>query len=184
MCVQGWGHLTQWYLGGSSLVVVRKMMMARTEPTSMTSPQTGKMPWIWYNPSARSGERTRQCGPTGWAGSHQAGGVGLSLVPKATSTPPCWGRPHGGRSMELPGLGLCGQLGRVPSSGDTGGSLGSPWALTGTRLEGEDAEQGAGDDVQAVEGSLPVQVVLVRVHHGHGEQQHQLHRDLGGIPRV
>lgn len=97
VCVWGWGHLTQWYLGGSSLVVVRKMMMARTEPTSMTRPQTGKMPWIWYSPSARSRERTCQCGPMGWAGSHQAGSVGSSLVPKATSTPPCWGRPHEGQ---------------------------------------------------------------------------------------
>lgn len=51
------GHLTQWYLGGSSLLVVMNVMMARTEPTSVTSPQTGKTPWIWYSPSAHGRER-------------------------------------------------------------------------------------------------------------------------------
>lgn len=56
------GHLTQWYLGGSSLLVVMKMMMARTEPTSVTSPQTGKTPWIWYSPSAHGGEKEHQSG--------------------------------------------------------------------------------------------------------------------------
>lgn len=58
--------------------------------------------------------------------------------------------------------------------------LGLPWALTGARFQSEDAEEGAGDDVQAVEGSLPVQVVLVGVHDRDSEQQQQLHRHLGG----
>lgn len=34
--------------------------------------------------------------------------------------------------------------------------------------------------MQAVEGSLPVQVILVGVHDGNSEQQHQLHRHLEG----
>lgn len=76
MGVEGWGHLTQWYLGGCSLLVVMKMMVPRTEPTSVTSAQTGKTPWIWYSPSARGGEKGHQCDPAGTtragAGSDQA----------------------------------------------------------------------------------------------------------------
>lgn len=83
------GHLTQWYLGGSSLLVVMKVMTARTEPTSVTSPQTGKMPWIWYSPSAHGREREHQSGPAthhvGW------GRIRPGLSPTATSTL----SPHG-----------------------------------------------------------------------------------------
>lgn len=70
MGAEGWGHLTQWYLGGRSLLVVMKMMVARTEPTNVISAQTGKTPWIWYSPSARGGEKGHQCDPAGttWAG--------------------------------------------------------------------------------------------------------------------
>lgn len=87
--VRGWGHLTQWYLGGSSLLVVMKVTTARTKPTSVTSPQTGKMPWIWYSPSARGIEREHQSSPArhrvGW------GRIRPGLSPKATSTL----SPHG-----------------------------------------------------------------------------------------
>lgn len=67
-----------------------------------------------------------------------------------------------------------------PSVSSSSGAVRVPQALTGPRLKGEDAEQGPGDNVQAVEGSLPVEVILVRVNHRHSEQQYQLHRDLGG----
>lgn len=50
--------------------------------------------------------------------------------------------------------------------------------LTGPRLQGQGHEQGADDQVQAVEGPLPVPVLLVGVHDGDGEEQQELHGQL------
>ena len=55
--------------------------------------------------------------------------------------------------------------------------------LTGPRLQGQGQEQGADDQVQAVEGPLPVPVLLVGVHDGDGEEQQELHGQLSSAGR-
>ena len=55
------------------------------------------------------------------------------------------------------------------------------WILTGPRLQGQDQDQGADHQVQAVEGPFPVSVFLVGVHQGDGEEQQELHRQLSGL---
>lgn len=55
--------------------------------------------------------------------------------------------------------------------------------LTGPRLQGQDQDQGADHQVQAVEGPLPVSVLLVGVHQGDGEEQQELHGQLSGWRR-
>lgn len=54
--------------------------------------------------------------------------------------------------------------------------------LTGPRLQGQDQDQRADGQVQAVEGPLPVPVLLVGVHDGDGEQQQELHGQLARVP--
>lgn len=62
------------------------------------------------------------------------------------------------------------------------GSLGEG-ILTGPRLQGQDQDQGADHQVQAVEGPLPVAIVLVGVHDGDGEEEQELHGQLSGARR-
>lgn len=55
--------------------------------------------------------------------------------------------------------------------------------LTGPRLQGQDQDQGADHQVQAVEGPSPVSVFLVRVHQGDREEQQELHGQLPSVQR-
>lgn len=62
-------------------------------------------------------------------------------------------------------------------------SGGGEGTLTGPRLQGQDQDQRADDQVQAVEGPFPVPILLVRVHDGDGEQHQELHGQLPRVPR-
>ena len=55
--------------------------------------------------------------------------------------------------------------------------------LTGPRLQGQDHEQGADDQVQAVEGPFPVPILLVGVHDRDSEEQQELHGQLSSVGR-
>lgn len=55
--------------------------------------------------------------------------------------------------------------------------------LTGSRLQGQDQDQRAGDQVQAVEGPFPVPVFFVGVHNRDREKQQELHGQLPREPR-
>lgn len=56
--------------------------------------------------------------------------------------------------------------------------------LTDPRLQGQDQDQGADDQLQTVEWPFPIPIVLVGVHNRYCEQQQELHRQLGGDQEV